>query len=209
MNSQIGRDLFRKVTIYYALVCLAIVGIAIFHPEFLKVMPFGGLDHWENNPDDRAPIINLDEIKFHQRPMHLFADSLNILTGMLGVLIIMLPVRWIYLSLGDGRAVNPAVASGLIVLPLVVTAIIDIVQFSIALAFALAGVFAGVRYRTTLKGLSDAFFTFVAIAVGLAAGTRSLGIGLMLAIFFSYAILLHPPVARAAARDETNPGENP
>jgi len=66
-----------------------------------------------------------------------------------------------------------------------------------AVCLALAGMFAGVCYRTTLKNLADAFFTFVAIAVGLAAGTRSLGIGLTLAIFFSYAVLLHPPAERS------------
>jgi hypothetical protein len=197
MDAQIRRDLFLKVTFYYAAVCLALVGIAMFHPEFLKVMPFGGLDHWENAPGDPGPVINLDELKFYHRPMHLFDDSMNILTGLLGVLIIMVPVRWIYVGLNDGKAANPGVGAGLFVLPMVVTAIIDIVQFSLALAFALAGVFAGVRYRTTLKNLADAFFTFVAIAVGLAAGTRSLGIGLTLAIFFSYAVLLHPPVERA------------
>lgn len=196
MKAQRQRDLFLKVTVYYLTVCVVIITIALFHPEFLKVMPFGGLDHWENERNAPSAVISLEEIKLYQRPLHLFADSLNILTGMLGVLIIMLPVRWIYLSFGDEKAVNQAVASGLIVLPLVVTAIIDIVQFSIALAFALAGVFAGVRYRATLKGLSDAFFTFVAIAVGLAAGTRSLGIGMILAIFFSYAVLLYPPVER-------------
>jgi hypothetical protein len=197
MNAQIRRDLFLKVTFYYAVLCLALVAVAMFHPEFLKVMPFGGLDHWENSPDDPGPVINLDELKFYHRPIHLFEDSTNILTGLLGVLIIMMPVRWIYLELDHGKAANPSVGAGLYVLPMVVTAIIDIVQFSLALAFALAGVFAGVRYRTTLKSLADAFFTFVAIAVGLAAGTRSLGIGLTLTIFFSYAMLLHPPVERA------------
>jgi hypothetical protein len=197
MDAQSRRDLSLKVTFYYTAVCLALAGIAMFHPEFLKVMPFGGLDHWENARGDPGPVINLDELKFYHRPMHLFDDSLNIFTGLLGVLIIMIPVRWIYVGLNDGKAANPGVGSGLFVLPMVVTAIIDIVQFSLALAFALAGVFAGVRYRTTLKNLADAFFTFVAIAVGLAAGTRSLGIGLTLAIFFSYAVLLHPPAERS------------
>jgi len=198
MDSEVRRALFRNVTFYYAAVCLVILGIAMFHPEFLKVMPFGGLDHWENNPDDPGPIINLDELKFYHRPIHLFADSMNIMTGLLGVLVIMIPIRWIYVALSDGRKLNTEVATGLFVLPMVVTAIIDIVQFSLALAFALAGVFAGVRYRTTLKSLADAFFTFAAIGVGLAAGTRSLGIGLILAIFFAYAMLLYPPVEQVA-----------
>ena len=87
-------------------------------------MPFGGLDHWENAPGDPGPVINLDELKFYHRPMHLFDDSMNILTGLLGVLIIMVPVRWIYVGLNDGKAANPGVGAGLFVLPMVVTAII-------------------------------------------------------------------------------------
>ncbi len=84
-------------------------------------------------------------------------------------------------------------ASSLLVLPLVVTAIVYVVRFSLPLAFALAGIFAGVRYRTTLKNQADAFFTFASIGVGLAAGTRSLGIAMVLALFFGATVLLAPP----------------
>ena len=76
---------------------------------------------------------------------------------------------------------------------LVVTAIVYIVKFSLPLAFALAGIFAGVRYRSTLKSQIDAFFTFACIAVGLSAGTRALGIGVILAFFFALTILIAPP----------------
>jgi hypothetical protein len=193
MRGQLKQALFWKVTAYYSVFCILIVSIAAYHPEFLKVMPFGGLEAWEIGTEDSAPAINLDEVKLYHRPLHLFQDSFNIVTGMLGALLIMLPVRWIYVAQAETRTVRPEVATGLLALPMVVTAIIDVVQFSLPLAFALAGIFAGVRYRTTLKSLADAFFTFTAIAVGLAAGTRSLGIGMMLAIFFSYAMLLYPP----------------
>jgi len=85
------------------------------------------------------------------------------------------------------------VAASLLLLPLVVTAIVYVVKYSLPLAFALTGIFAGVRYRTTLKSQADAFFTFACIGVGLAAGTRSLGIALVLAVFFAFTMLAAPP----------------
>jgi hypothetical protein len=85
------------------------------------------------------------------------------------------------------------VAASLLLLPLVVTAIVYVVKYSLPLAFALTGIFAGVRYRTTLKSQSDAFFTFGGNAVGLSAGTRSLGIALVLAEFFAFTMLAAPP----------------
>jgi hypothetical protein len=45
-----------------------------------------------------------------------------------------------------------------------------------------------------LKTNQMLFFLFAAIAAGLGAGTRSMAISLVLVIFFSYAILIFPPV---------------
>jgi uncharacterized membrane protein YhiD involved in acid resistance len=83
----------------------------------------------------------------------------------------------------------------------VVTAIIVIVKFSLALAFALTGIFAGVRYRTSLKNLTDALFIFACMAVGLAAGTQTLEIALALSVFFVYsALALEPLLEEDAVR---------
>ena len=84
-------------------------------------------------------------------------------------------------------------AIGLLLLPMVVAAIIFVVKFSLPLAFALTGIFAGLRHQTRLKQQLDAYFTFAAIAVGLAAGTRTIGIGVVLAIFFASTVLFSAP----------------
>ena len=100
---------------------------------------------------------------------------------------------------------NHSVAASLIILPIIVTGIVVIVQFSLALAFSLAGIVAGVRFRTTLKNTADALFVFVAIGVGLAAGTSSFGIGLVMSIFFSYSVVLLPPVTARASDSPRSP----
>jgi len=182
-----------EVMSYYAVVVAILWLIAIFFPHWLQVLPFGGLDQYENM-NTASTVIDLGEIKLYEQPHHLFGDSLNLITAMLGVFIVMIPIRWIYLHNTNAKTRHSAIASGLFLLPLVVTAIVAVVQFSLALAFALTGIFAGVRYRTTIKNLTDAFFTFAAIGIGLGAGTRSLGISLVLAIFFCVAIILYPPI---------------
>jgi len=87
---------------------------------------------------------------------------------------------------------------------MVVTAIIVIVKFSLALAFALTGIFAGVRYRTSLKNLTDALFIFACMAVGLAAGTQALGIALALSVFFVFTALALEPLATENSPKQSN-----
>ncbi len=127
------------------------------------------------------------------RPESIFDDAMNLVSALAGSLIIMIPLRWLYMTEGLLKSWSRELAASLLVLPLVVTAIVYVVKYSLPLAFALAGIFAGVRYRTTLKNQSDAVFTFACIGVGLSAGTRSLGIALVLAVFFAFTMLAVPP----------------
>jgi hypothetical protein len=135
----------------------------------------------------------VDQLLATNRPVSVIDDALSLVSALAGALIIMIPLRWIYMEESLKKSWSREVAASLLVLPLVVTAIVYIVKFSLPLAFALTGIFAGVRYRSTLKSQSDAFFTFACIAVGLSAGTRAMGIGVVLALFFALTILIAPP----------------
>ena len=137
--------------------------------------------------------------------MNLFDDTIKLLTTMLGTFVLMLPLRWVYMGVGLRQSYNHAVASSLIILPIIVTGIVLIVQYRIALAFALAGIVAGVRYRTTLKNTSDALFVFAAIGVGLAAGSNALTVALVMSLFFSYTVLLLPPITPRAEDSPKSP----
>jgi len=77
-----------------------------------------------------------------------------------------------------------------LVLPSVVAGIVLIVQHSLALAFSLAGIVAGVQFRRALTDTFDTLFIFVAIGVGIAAGIKALDVGFVLAVFFCYATLI-------------------
>jgi hypothetical protein len=74
-------------------------------------------------------------------------------------------------------------------LPGVVAAIVLVVQHSLALAFSLAGIVAGVHFRRALQDTFDALFILVAIGSGIAAGVAALEIAAVLTVFFCYSTL--------------------
>jgi hypothetical protein len=76
------------------------------------------------------------------------------------------------------------------VLPAVVAGIVTVVQHSLALAFSLAGIVAGVRFRRALSDTFDTLFILASIGVGIAAGIKSIEIAVMLTVFFNYAAVL-------------------
>ncbi len=60
-------------------------------------------------------------------------------------------------------------------------------QHSLALAFSLAGIVAGVRFRRALSDTFDTLFILSSIGVGIAAGVKSIEIAVVLTVFFNYA----------------------
>lgn len=108
---------------------------------------------------------------------------------LLGTLLLMLPVSWVYMSARNIPGHSQAVVQTLIILPLVVAGIVLIVRDSLALAFSLAGVVAAVRFRTNLKDARDVVYVFLAIAVGFAAGVQTLAVGAVLTIIFNFILL--------------------
>jgi hypothetical protein len=73
------------------------------------------------------------------------------------------------------------------VLPAVVAGIVTVVQHSLALAFSLAGIVAGVRFRRALTDTFDTLFILASIGVGIAAGVKSIEIAIVITVFFNYA----------------------
>ena len=206
MNRKQKNKLGVQLVIYYTVMMSSIVLLLNFFPQLIRLLPFGSLNELQQggiSPD--TDFVNL--VSYTQIPLDLFTDGMQIALSMLGALLIMIPVRWVYIAVGDLEVAEeqPAghkVSSSLLLLPLVVTAIIVIVKFSLALAFALTGIFAGVRYRTSLKNLTDALFIFACMAVGLAAGTQTLEIALALSIFFVFTALALEPLMPADPPDQ-------
>ena len=114
-------------------------------------------------------------------PMGLAFDGFSLL----GALAVMIPVAWTYIIIKRRGGYDQSVVHTLIILPVAVTGIVIVVKTSVALAFSLAGIVAAVRFRTTLEDTKDAVYVFLAIGVGLAAGSQRLGTALLASMVFN------------------------
>jgi hypothetical protein len=120
----------------------------------------------------------------------LWRNALLATTSMLGALAIMVPVTWVYMVTKRQRGYHESVVHTLLILPVAVTGIVIVVGTNVALAFALAGIVAAVRFRTTLEDTKDAVYVFLAIGVGIASGVQALGVALALSIVFNGVVLV-------------------
>lgn len=99
-----------------------------------------------------------------------------------------LPVAWVYIHTRQSRGFTQSVVHSLILLPVLVAAVVVLVKNSLALAFALAGIVAAVRFRNTLEDSRDAVYIFMATVLGLAAGAQP-GVAIALSILFNVVVL--------------------
>ncbi len=107
------------------------------------------------------------------------------LLAVVGGLVFALPVAWTYIVTKRQEGYDKSVVQMILMLPVVVAAVVLVVFGELSLAFALAGIVAAVRFRTTLKDVKDAVFAFTAIGIGLAAGIQSWILAGILSGFFS------------------------
>ena len=194
MVNRVRQLLLWKVALYYGvLIVLLLVLVGIVQPEWLKYLPVGGLEGLPDSTALTGEEFFLGQVMTSTQPRVFFANALNLFSAMIGSLVVAIPLRWVYLAEGLGKPSDPEIASGLLALPLVITAIVFCIKYSLPLAFALVGILAGLRVKTELNSKSDSHFTFASIGVGLAIGAGYLAIALVLAAFFSLTMLIVTP----------------
>ncbi|MBI4419943.1 MAG: DUF4956 domain-containing protein [Gemmatimonadetes bacterium] len=116
------------------------------------------------------------------------SDMVNAGVAMAVAGLLSLPVGWLYILTRRKKGFRQSVVHTLIMLPLVVAGVVVLVKNSLALAFALAGIVAAVRFRNTLEDSKDAVYIFLSVAIGLSAGV-DLAVAVTLSVFFNLAIL--------------------
>jgi len=161
----------------------------------LKYLLLGGLEGLSNNTALTGEEFMLGQVTVLSQPQVFFDNALNLFSAMIGSLIVAIPLRWVYVAKAFGKSHDPEIASGLLALPLVVTAIVFCIKYSLPLAFALVGILAGLRVKTELNSKSDSYFTFACIGVGLAIGAGYFAIAVVLAAFFSLTMLIATPTS--------------
>lgn len=112
--------------------------------------------------------------------------------AMLTAFVTALPVTWIYTLTRRKKGFQQSVVQTYLILPVVAAGIVVMVKHSLALAFALGGIVAAVRFRTTLDDSKDAAGIFVVIAIGMAAAVTpsvsfviSIGFNLLMLFLWS------------------------
>ena len=110
------------------------------------------------------------------------------LTAMSWALAVVLPVAWVLMRTRRLRY-DPSLVHTLIMLPIVVSGVVLVVKNSLALAFALAGIVAGVRFRQKLDEPEEAVYVLLALGIGLAAGVQALDVALVMSMMFTMIVM--------------------
>jgi len=113
-----------------------------------------------------------------------------LIMAIVGAVALMVPVSWTYMAIRSKSKMDQSLVETILVLPIAVTGIVLIVHNSLAMAFSLAGVVAGVRYRYALKSTADSLFIFLAVGVGLSCGIGMLLVAAVMTAIFNYTFLI-------------------
>ena len=192
-----------KVTAYYAVLAAAVWLAVAMIPGFAAQMPLGGVgeiaDFGSSSVYDlEEALLSADDEEIEDivtentrarlaRGPAWLNEAISLIYAMSATLLLMLPVSWVYKAIHVDSVYDHSIDTTTLVLPAVVAGIVTVVQHSLALAFSLAGIVAGVRFRRALSDTFDTLFILSSIGVGIAAGVKSLEIAVVLTVFFNYA----------------------
>jgi len=188
-----------RMTAYYAVIAVILLILSALSPGILDDLPVGGVG---SIMGDAPAIRELEDalLSGDQEVVDTivsrtgnydsrFAEAKTLIIAMFGTIMLMLPVSWMYKAIHVKGIYDHSLDETALILPAVVAGIVLIVQHSLALAFSLAGIVAGVRFRRALSDTFDTLFIFVAIGVGIAAGVKALEISAVMTVFFNYATI--------------------
>jgi hypothetical protein len=181
----------RRLVAYYVILALVVAILAFFFPGEIARIAAKGLGDVPEGPTILTDALSSPTSSGTFGLGSLLGVVMTTIMILLGALVLMLPVTWVYMSARpSGGQHNQNVVQTLIFLPLVVAGIVFIVQNSLALAFSLAGVVGAVRFRTTLRDTRDLVYIFLSIVVGFAAGVQSLAVGAVVSIIFNFVLII-------------------
>jgi len=202
-HRKVLRKVLVKLTLYYAVLAAVIALVVISFPGIVDELPLGGVgdiagygttysfeleEAFLSADDEQIEQIATEtsRARLASGPAWLHG-ALSLLYAMMATLLLMLPVSWVYKSIHTDSVYDHSIDTTALVLPAVVAGIVTVVQHSLALAFSLAGIVAGVRFRRALSDTFDTLFILASVGVGIAAGIKSLEIAVVLTVFFNYA----------------------
>jgi ABC-type sugar transport system permease subunit len=179
-----GTKLLAKLTIYYALIALVVIGAIKLWPSVTGWLPIGGVEQLISQPAKNP--LQASEAVRAAHVNNLGQSLFWLAVALVSALLLSLPVSWVYMGIRNDDEYDQSLINTIIVLPMVVTGIVIIVQNSLALAFSLAGIAGAVRFRNSLKSSGDALFILLAVAIGLSAGIGAVELAALVTMAFNY-----------------------
>ena len=205
-HRKVLRGTLARVTAYYIFLAALVAVTVWLFPGIVAELPLGGVGDIAGYSSSN--LLELEEallsadgeeleelatetarLRQEQGPAWL-GEAMALIYAMGSTLLLMLPVSWVYNSIHADSVYDHSIDTTALVLPAVVAGIVTVVQHSLALAFRLAGIVAGVRFRRALSDTFDTLFILAAIGVGIAAGIKSIEVAVVLTVFFNYSALL-------------------
>jgi len=177
-----------QITVYYLVIALVVFLALKLWPELRSYLPVGGVEQLITQPA-KGPL----EANETVRAAHVanFGQSVFwLVVAIIAAILVALPVSWVYMTVRGGDEYDQSLVNTIIVLPMVVTGIVIIVQNSLALAFALAGIAGAVRFRNSLKSSGDALFILLSVATGLSAGIGAIELAAVISVAFNYCFVM-------------------
>lgn len=176
------------ITAYYGAIAAVIALMLMLQPRLIEVLPVGGAASF--TAVGQSAFEPVDATQAAAQPAQsTLAEGIKLSLAIIGSFLLMLPVTWICMGARRRKDVSQSFIQTILVLPLVITGIVHVVHNSLALAFSLAGIVAGVRFRHTLKDSAETTYLFTSIAVGVACGINAVEVAAIISIFFNYTVL--------------------
>ncbi|MDX1380331.1 MAG: hypothetical protein R3233_04380 [Xanthomonadales bacterium] len=192
--------LLRRVLVYHVVLAVLVLTLALLFPDWLTQAPIGGVTELAEGGEitisevpEPPPVTKdfeiVESVIRATDALDRLGYARQLMLVLVGVWLLMLPVSWVHKGIHRVSSYDHSLDETTLILPGVVAAIVLVVQHSLALAFSLAGIVAGVQFRRALQDTFDALFILVAIGTGIAAGVQALEIAAVLTVFFCYATL--------------------
>ncbi len=179
ISRHVGRTTWGRLFGYYLIVAVVIGTLTHFFPSRSILEQIR--TRRETALSARALFARLGESNFFPTGT---PDWIDAVVQIIGALLLALPLAFVYVRTRTSQKYDQSIIQTVIMLPIVVTAILVVVQDSLALAFSLAGIVAAVRFRNNLKESGDATYIFASIGIGFAAGIHALSVAMVLSVSF-------------------------
>lgn len=199
LDRHAGIRLFRRLILYHALLFAGLLLAAVLFPDLMRHLPIGGVSELVEGGEltvgkaaqDAIPgqATSVDGVLSATSAFDRLGYARQLAIILVGTWLLMLPIAWVHKGIHRASIHDHSLDETVLILPGIVAGIVLVVQHSLALAFSLAGIVAGVQFRRALQDTFDTLFILVAIGTGIAAGVRALEIAAVLTVFFTYSTL--------------------